>query len=192
MNPADEAYANIVPLAADAGGDAVRLGIIGEAVGYLLKRAQMAVFADFNRTFAEEDVRPAQFSILIVVDDNPGLKQSQLSHALGIKRTNIVSMLDGLAQRGLLERRQVVGDRRSYALHLTAKGAALCKSLRTKWAAHEDRMLASIGPENREILTEWLGKIVATGGLSDGEDLADDGDSEIKPVQSRRAGRALP
>jgi hypothetical protein len=28
--------------------------------------------------------------------------------------------------------------------------------------------------------------------LSDGEDLADDGDSEIKPVQSRRAGRALP
>ncbi len=168
-------------------GDAITMGLLTEAVGYLLKRAQMAVFADFNRTFADVDIRPAQFSILLVIDENPGLKQSQISSALGIKRTNIVAMLDGLEKRGLLERRQVAGDRRSYALHLTKDGAAMARLLREKWGEHEGRVLACIGPENRPQLLAWLGAIAAMAGPG----LSDEGDEDSEgEVPERRRSRS--
>ena len=48
-----------------------------------------------SRAFAPFDIRPAQFSVLTVIERNPGLTQSQVAEALGIKRTNFVGMLDG-------------------------------------------------------------------------------------------------
>lgn len=148
------------------------MGLLNEALGYLLKRAQMAVFADFNRTFADVDIRPALFSILTVIAENPGLKQSQISSALGIKRTNIVGMLDGLEQRGLLERRAVAGDRRSYALHLTPAGEDFVSALRVRWIEHENRVLSAIGLDNRPELLNWLATIASMGdsGLADDSD----------------------
>lgn len=168
------------------GVDRVDLGVIGGAMGYLLKRAQMAVFAEFNRNFAAEDIRPAQFSILVTIEGNPGLKQSQVSAALGIKRTNFVPLLDALEERGLVKRKPAAGDRRSYALHLTPKGAVLTKKLRAIWTEHENRVLSCIGAENREQLADWLTRIAEMGEI--GED-GDESDAEaaapVKPVRGR-------
>jgi DNA-binding MarR family transcriptional regulator len=71
----------------------------------VLRRAQLAVFQDFFMAFAPFDIRPAQYSVLTVIERNPGLTQSQVAEALGIKRTNFVGMLDALEARGLTERR---------------------------------------------------------------------------------------
>ena len=90
----------------------------------MLRRAQLVVFQDFFAAFAPFDIRPAQFAVLTVIERNPGLTQSQVADALGIKRTNFVGMLDALEARGLAERRQTARDKRSYALYLTAEGAA--------------------------------------------------------------------
>ena len=100
----------------------IDLGPLPELIGYVLRRAQLVVFQDFFAAFAPFDIRPAQFSVLTVIERNPGLTQSQVAEALGIKRTNFVGMLDELEKRGLAERRQAARDKRSYALYLTADG----------------------------------------------------------------------
>ena len=87
----------------------VDLGPLPELIGYVLRRAQLAVFQDFFAAFAPFDIRPAQFSVLTVIERNPGLTQSQAAEALGIKRTNFVGMLDELETRGLAARRQTAG-----------------------------------------------------------------------------------
>src|SRR5215212_4699723 len=101
------------------------LGPLPDLIGYVLRRAQLVVFQDFFNAFAPFDISPAQFSVLTVIERNPGLTQTQVAAALGIKRTNFVGLLNELEKRVLAERRQVSGDKRSYAVYLTADGAAL-------------------------------------------------------------------
>lgn len=103
----------------------VVLGPLANMLSFALRRAQVMVGEDIQRSFAAEEIRPMLFSIMLVLKHNPGLRQSLVSAALGIKRTNFVPLFDELAERGLAERRQVVGDRRAAALFLTEPGLAL-------------------------------------------------------------------
>jgi DNA-binding MarR family transcriptional regulator len=137
----------------------IDLGPLPELIGYVLRRAQLAVFQDFFAAFAPFDIRPAQFSVLTIIERNPGLTQSQVAEALGIKRTNFVGMLDELEKRGLAERRQTARDKRSYALYLTAEGAALMRKLKPVLKAHESRMIARVGEDGRDRLVARLHEI---------------------------------
>jgi DNA-binding MarR family transcriptional regulator len=137
----------------------IDLGPLPELIGYVLRRAQLVVFQDFFSSFAPFDIRPAQFSVLTVIERNPGLTQSQVAEALGIKRTNFVGMLDALEARGLTERRQAARDKRSYALYLTAEGSALMRKLKPVLKAHESRVVALVGEDGRDRLVELLHEI---------------------------------
>jgi DNA-binding MarR family transcriptional regulator len=141
------------------GKQTIDLGPLPDLIGYVLRRAQLVVFQDFFAAFAPFDIRPAQFSVLTVIERNPGLTQSQVAEALGIKRTNFVGMLDALEARGLTERRQPARDKRSYALYLTAEGAALMRRLKPLIKAHESRMIAKVGEDGRATLIALLREI---------------------------------
>jgi len=136
------------------------LGPLPELIGYVLRRAQLVVFQDFFQAFAPFNISPAQFSVLTVIERNPGLTQSQVAAALGIKRTNFVGLLDELERRALAERRQAARDKRSYALYLTGDGVALMRKLKPVLKAHETRMIARIGESGRDRLVELLHEIV--------------------------------
>ena len=138
----------------------IDLGPLPELIGYVLRRAQLVVFQDFFQAFAPFNISPAQFSVLSVIERNPGLTQSQVAEALGIKRTNFVGLLDELERAWLAERRQAARDKRSYALYLTADGAALMRKLKPVLKAHEARMIARIGESGRDRLVELLHEIV--------------------------------
>lgn len=162
-------------------------GLLSESLGFLLKRVQLAVFNEFIGRLAEQDIRPAQFSVLTIVARNPGLKQSQVSNALSIKRTNFVPLLDSLEARGLVKRKLAPGDRRSHALHLTPKGTILLAELERRWNEHEARIRALLGKDGHQQLFSLLDRLSAldgpaldgpaldsqTGVLADGAD-ADD------------------
>src|SRR5580698_8599674 len=77
---------------------------LDDHVGYMLRRAQLAVFGDFIACQHGAVTRPGQFSILAVIDRNPGLSQSRVCAALGIKRANLVAVIDELETLGLVRR----------------------------------------------------------------------------------------
>jgi DNA-binding MarR family transcriptional regulator len=132
---------------ADVSGREVDYGPLDARLGYWLRRAQVAVFRDFFATFEAHDVRPAQYSILTVIERNPGLRQGAVGEALGVKRANVVAMIDELERRKLLRRDPCPGDRRSWALMLTAKGSRLTAELHALSERHERRLIDAIGPE---------------------------------------------
>jgi DNA-binding MarR family transcriptional regulator len=138
----------------------IDLGHLPELVGYRLRRAQLAIFQDFMNSFQEVGIRPTQYAVLTVVEHNPGLKQSEVSAALGIKRANLVALLDSLEERGLARRAAAAEDRRSYELYLTSKGAALMQRLRQINAAHERRVIATIGEDGRKQLLKLLAGVL--------------------------------
>lgn len=134
------------------------------SVGYQLRRAQLAVFYHFIQCFAEYDIRPAQFSVMVLIDRNPGLNQSEIAAALGIKRTNFVALIDSLDRRGLAMRMSTQSDRRSYALYLTESGKALVQELLRRQAEHEARIIARIGLDGRDTLVELLSDVTSAFG----------------------------
>ena len=155
-------------------GEPIDYGALSFSLGYVLRRVQLGTFNSFIRAFAAVDIRPAQFAVLTIIANNPGLKQSQISAALGIHRTNLVAMLDALERRGLARRQPVPSDRRSYALRLTAKGKTLMVELDRIHAAEEGRMAAVLGEGGREQLLGLMRGLEAELGA----DLADDGEGE--------------
>ncbi len=128
---------------------AVDLGPLARDLGFALRRAQAAVAEDFDARFGPEGVRPLQVAVLTVLRHNPGLRQTQVSFALGIKRTNFVPLLDELEQSGLAERRQVPGDRRAVALFLTRAGAAKLDRLQAIAQAQEAAFIDRLGGNQR-------------------------------------------
>jgi DNA-binding MarR family transcriptional regulator len=128
-------------------------------LGYLLRRAQMLAYADFIAELAELNLSPGQFGVLTVIDTNPGLRQSEVSRALGIQKTNFVAVLNQFEQRGLAVRKPAAGDRRSYALYLTAEGKALLRRARVAQARHERRFVEPLGERGRAQLLGLLAKL---------------------------------
>ena len=109
----------------DVEDPAIELGELSELVGYALKRAQLRIFDDFMRCVAPLELTPAQFSVLLLLDRNPGRNQTEIASTLGILRPNFVAMLDGLEGRNLCARIRSTNDRRSHQLVLTEKGKAV-------------------------------------------------------------------
>lgn len=127
-------------------------------IGYNLKRALSIVQGDFSRTLSELDLRAVSFSALSIIVAEPGLTQTQLADALQIERSNLVTIIDELANRNLIARTAVVGDRRRYSLMPTDLGKALAADARTRVAAHEDRLFACLTASERQELQRILRK----------------------------------
>ncbi len=135
------------------------LGPLPSLTGYALRRAQLAVFADFHAHFAPLDLRPGQFSVLLVLRQNPGARPSRVADALGIKRANFAPLLTGLLERGLVERSTEAADRRAQALHLTPAGYALLEQADAAQAKHEARMMRRIGADEYATLLAILARL---------------------------------
>jgi DNA-binding MarR family transcriptional regulator len=148
------------PAEVSAEDAALQLGELSELLGYSLKRAQLRVFEDFLRCVAPLQLTPAQFSVLLLLDRNPGRNQTEIASTLGILRPNFVAMLDGLESRDLCTRIRSTNDRRSHILMLTDKGrAVLSRAKKLVATKHEARLNELLGPANRAALLEMLAKI---------------------------------
>ncbi len=139
-------------------------GPLSEMVGYQLRRAQLAVFHDFNETVARYELRPAEFSVLLLLRHNPGVRQSRLGDALGIKRANFVPLLDRLAVRGWAERQPVAEDRRAQALFLTAAGDALLSEVLSVLESHEAKLTQHLGRGGQRQLLALLARLAPMAG----------------------------
>lgn len=139
---------------------AIDFSMMEDAVGYRLRRAQLSVFQQFNEAFATKDLRPTDFAVLLLLSCNQGLKQSEVAEALGIQRANFVAIVDGLEEKGLVERRKSETDRRVQALYTTARGCEYLSELMPIWAAHEERLIARLGGiEERDRLIDLLKRL---------------------------------
>src|SRR3984957_2715503 len=140
---------------------AVNMTPLSGYVGYALRRAQGVIFADFNHTLAELSLRPGQFAVLLMIDQNPGASQSSVSAALGIQKANFVATIADLEKRGVVRRRKSESDGRTYSLGLTPRGRALLQRAAELQSLHEARVIAQIGNEGRLQLLGLLDRLSA-------------------------------
>lgn len=138
--------------------DGLDHGILPGLIGYQLRLAQLAVFRDFERSVGELGVSPGRFGVLVLIHGNPGITQSRLAEAVGLDRSTLVPVLDGLERRTLIERRRGE-DRRTNGLRLTISGKRLLDRVKRRILAHERRMISGLSDLEREQLIALLAKL---------------------------------
>ena len=143
----------------DASNGAFDFGALQGLVGYRLRRAQVAVFADFAATVGQGGMTPGLAGLIALIAANPGLKQTALAVLLGIDRSTLVPALDKLEGRGLVARRPMAGDRRAHALELTDKGQTIWTKTLAAIRAHEARVLRGFSVAEKKTLIRLLGRV---------------------------------
>jgi DNA-binding MarR family transcriptional regulator len=143
-------------------GDEAELDLTGLSgkIGYLLRRAQITVFAEFTDALRELRLRPGQFAVLRLIGSNPGLSQAKVSATLGIQRANLVAVIDELEARRMLNRDASTTDRRSHCLHLTAEGRRVLIRSSELQDRHEAIIGRRLGAGGYTELLRLLSKLV--------------------------------
>jgi DNA-binding MarR family transcriptional regulator len=77
-------------------------------------------------------------------------------------------LIDELEERGMIERRADLADRRSYALHLTNKGRDTMKAIGRVARDHQDALLAPLSAQERDLLGSLLLRVADQHGLRPG------------------------
>ena len=139
---------------------AIDYGLLTTAISYHLRHSQLAVANGFADVLAEQGLRPADFSVLVIVGGNSGLKQSDVAEALGIQRANFVAIVDSMEEKGLLVRRKSEEDRRVHFLDMTEEGSSLLDRLSNTWRDREEKLIDRIGGKKaRDQLLALLGRL---------------------------------
>ena len=137
-------------------------------IAFLL--AQLGAYAAdrFGERAAALDFTRPQAGLLRLISREPGQSQQAVARRLGTPPSRLVALVDGLEQRGLIERRRDPGDRRNYALHPTAAGEQAMATLSQASLEHEQAISAPLTEAERAQLSKLLGKLAAAHGLVPG------------------------
>ena len=138
----------------------VRHGVTEDYVGFQLQLAQAAAFRSFKRYTGISHLRPGWFTVLQLIDENPGITPVAISRASGRDKSTITPVLQDLSRDALIVRERNPADRRSFGLHLTEKGRVSLEHLAACAAEHDEAIVKIVG-EDRDSLLNALRRIVA-------------------------------
>ncbi|NTU98907.1 winged helix-turn-helix transcriptional regulator [Candidatus Falkowbacteria bacterium] len=93
------------------------------------------------------------------IKDNEAVTMRSLSKYLGITPPSATSLVNDLAEQGLIKRKGNEGDRRVVELEVTAKGKKRLKEGLSNMVLHMDKTLSKLTPEEQEQLVKMLLKI---------------------------------
>jgi len=122
----------------------VQTAQLDKQIGFQLRLAQLAVFGDIIEGLKAYELRPVDLSALLLIEAHPGLRQHVIGDQLKIARPNIVSLVDSLSRRELVERVVDTKDRRANQLQLTTKGHELLSKAKAVQDAHRERVLTAL------------------------------------------------
>ncbi len=149
---------------------APQAGPPGRGPGNSFLLAQLGAHAGqrFAQRISELSLTPAQAGLLRLVAWSPGQSQQAIAKQLGTPPSRLVLLVDGLEDRGLLERRRNPGDRRHYALYLTGDGSRFMAELGRIGGAHEADLMTGLSPQEQDVLHGLLTRLAEAQGLAAG------------------------
>jgi DNA-binding MarR family transcriptional regulator len=136
--------------------DRLKLGLLPTLLGYNVRRAQMSLWRDFNRTVGTGVVRPGIFSMMVLISSNPGIAQIELATQLAIDKASMVGLIRQIQRQGWIDRRPSTVDRRRQGVTLTPRGRQALLRLRKNILDHEVRFKDLFTREELQLFLEFL------------------------------------
>ena len=147
------------PATSTSGAEDLKLGRLGDFVGFRLRRVQNQLSRDFAAATADRGLRSGLFSSLALISANPGVSQNEISRQIGLDKSVTVTIVDELERRGWAARERSQTDRRRHALFTTAKGEAELDELFAILERTEDAVLHQLSRAELHLLMELLDRM---------------------------------
>jgi DNA-binding MarR family transcriptional regulator len=136
-------------------------------VGVITRLARVRTHLDtaLAAVFAGFDLTPADFQVLVTLrraGSPHRMSQARLMDALGLTSGTVSVRLTRLEQRDLVRREPDPGDKRSFTVRLTARGAELFDRIAPVHLESENLLLSALAPEEQDQLAGLLRKLLAS------------------------------
>ena len=142
------------------GEEPLDASLIEHVIGYQLAIATVRTRQVYHdRIGTPHELRPVEFTLLMLLLGNPGASPKQLGRALRLPAPNVTVLIDRMAGRGLVERRRSSTDGRALEVLLTADGEALARRTHAVSLTMESDLLARFTPGERVMLRELLARL---------------------------------
>jgi len=132
-----------------------------EKSGFLMVRLAMGFKARAVAELEEAGYSQYHYSVLAILGAQVRKTQSLIAESLGLDPSQLVGILDGLEERGLIERQRDPEDRRRHLVTLTAKGRTQLVRLRGRIDRLEDELFTPLDAKSRKTFHELLLRLTA-------------------------------
>jgi DNA-binding MarR family transcriptional regulator len=130
--------------------------VVRGSIGGLLRRT----YARFTAEAVADSRQASEFVLLSALADASTESQRELAERLGINRTIMVRLVDGLVSDGYVLRQPNPSNRRASVLSLTPAGRSALGELRASVESHDARVLRGLSGRERQRLKVLLGKLL--------------------------------
>lgn len=137
-------------------------------VAFLVAQVGGLAAMRFAERLAPLQLDPPQAGLLRAVGAEPGRSQQSVAAQLGLVPSRLVSLVDELEERGLVQRRRNPRDRRHHALHLTTLGEERLADIGRVATTHGEDFLAPLTDRERATLERLLDRLANHHGLAPG------------------------
>ncbi len=135
------------------------IGEINEILGFHIRLAYGAVYRHFMETFAHLDLTQKQVSVLWLVDDHPGIAQTDLAQRLRMDRATVMAIVNRLQDRKYLVRGRSPTDGRKQTLDLLPDGVLALSDAKKAIREHERWLKQRFTDKEVTRLIEMLARI---------------------------------
>ena len=123
----------------------------------------MAVHSMIQKNFMEQ-VKPSgltsgQPKVLDYLRDHNGANQKEIAAACHIEPGSLTSVLNRMEESGLIERRMLDGNRRTFYIFMTEKGTQLKDIVEQNFVSIEEKAFRNISDEEQVAFMETFSKI---------------------------------
>jgi DNA-binding MarR family transcriptional regulator len=134
---------------------------LSEHLGYLFKHVHLRLSELTSAALAPIGISGRELAVLLVLDGREPASQQQAATRLGVDRTTMVGLLDGLADKDLITRHPHEQDRRRNVVELTARGKTTLRAATAASAEAQRRFLAPLGVQAAQQFTAALVVLLA-------------------------------
>lgn len=162
---------------------------LSDSPGHLLRRAQQYAFDLFSKEIGDSRLTPRQFAVLLTVQQNEGLSQTDLVRRTGIDRSTLADMISRLIKRKLLSRTRTKADARANSVRITAAGRKEVNSHSAKVKRAETKIMGPLAASKRK---DFMNALKAIAAAADALEAADAKPAKKKTAKKKTAKRKAP
>jgi DNA-binding MarR family transcriptional regulator len=152
---------------------------LSQSPSHLLRRCVQYANDLFSHEPAASDLTKQQYTVLVAVEQNEGVSQTDLVALTGIDRSTLAEMIRRMIEKGLLTRERTESDQRANSVSLAPSGRKALRGARAASERVELALVAALPAGDRAKFAKMLAAIVAA---------AENTEAEPPPVK-RAAGR---
>ena len=161
-----------------------KIANVNKSLLHMLRRAEQYAVDLYAEEVGPKGLTPRQFIVLLAIDNNEGISQTELVAKTGIDRSTLADLVARLIRKGHVQRRRTKEDARANSIRLSAAGRRVLEATHSGATNVNKRLLAALPTESRKSFVAGLEGISKE--LDKGLAAANSKKRKTKPQRSTR------